>query len=97
MLPKLRIVRNSERYSLVSSDSALGEASFRPYLPFSLIHQQGSVTALGLLDTGAQCFGELLLYRAVTLAIALIGAYRVVKLWQCKSFPASLDLLKAQF
>ncbi len=27
---------NPERYPFVSSDTALGEASFRPYLPFTL-------------------------------------------------------------
>jgi hypothetical protein len=31
----------------------LGEASFRPYLPFSLFFQQTSVTTSALLDTGA--------------------------------------------
>jgi hypothetical protein len=29
-------MRNAERYPFVSSDTALGEASFRPYLPFNL-------------------------------------------------------------
>ncbi len=46
-------MRNAERYPFVSSDSALGEASFRPYLPFTLLHQQVSITASALLDTGA--------------------------------------------
>ncbi|MUL36582.1 aspartyl protease family protein [Gloeocapsopsis dulcis] len=46
-------MRNGERYPFVSSDPTLGEASFRPYLPFTLIHQQVSVTTSGLLDTGA--------------------------------------------
>jgi len=46
-------MRNAERYPFVSSDTALGEASFRPYLPFALVHQQVSVTSLALLDTGA--------------------------------------------
>jgi hypothetical protein len=44
---------NGERYLFVSSDSTLGEASFRPNLPFTLIHQQNSVITFGLLDTGA--------------------------------------------
>lgn len=44
---------NAERYPFVSSDAALGEASFRPYLPFTLFYQQGSVPVSGLLDTGA--------------------------------------------
>jgi hypothetical protein len=44
---------NGERYPFVSSDPTLGEASFRPYLPFTLVHQQVSVMASALLDTGA--------------------------------------------
>jgi len=44
---------NPERYPFISSDTALGEASFRPYLPFTLVHQKASVTASSLLDTGA--------------------------------------------
>lgn len=44
---------SGERYPFVSSDPTLGEASFRPYLPFTLVHQQVSVTTSGLLDTGA--------------------------------------------
>jgi predicted component of type VI protein secretion system len=44
---------NPERYPFVSSDAVLGEASFRPYLPLRLNYQQASVTASGLLDTGA--------------------------------------------
>ncbi|HEY9812306.1 MAG TPA: aspartyl protease family protein [Candidatus Sericytochromatia bacterium] len=46
-------MRNAERYPFVSSDTALGEASFRPYLPLTLIYQQVSVTSSALLDTGA--------------------------------------------
>jgi len=46
-------MRNAERYPFVSGDVALGEASFRPYLPLTLIYQQASVKASGLLDTGA--------------------------------------------
>nr|WP_324616359.1 aspartyl protease family protein [Lusitaniella coriacea] len=53
MLLRLKIMRNGERYSFVSSNIALGEASFRPYLPFTLVHQQNSVTVSGLFDTGA--------------------------------------------
>jgi hypothetical protein len=44
---------NAERYPFVSGDAALGEASFRPHLPFTLFYRQASVTASGLLDTGA--------------------------------------------
>ena len=44
---------NAERFPFISSDTALGEASFRPYLPFTLFHQQASVKVSGLLDTGA--------------------------------------------
>jgi hypothetical protein len=46
-------MRNAERYPFVSSDAVLGEASFRPYLPFTLVHQQVSVPSSALLDTGA--------------------------------------------
>jgi len=46
-------MRNAERYPFVSDDTALGEASFRPYLPFTLLNQQVSVRASALLDTGA--------------------------------------------
>jgi hypothetical protein len=44
---------NAQRYPFVPSDVALGEASFRPYLPLTLAAQQSSVAASGLLDTGA--------------------------------------------
>lgn len=46
-------MRNPERYPFLASDPTLGEASFRPYLPFTLTHQKVSITASGLLDTGA--------------------------------------------
>ncbi len=46
-------MRNAEQFPFISSDTALGEASFCPYLPFTLFHQQASVTVSGLLDTGA--------------------------------------------
>lgn len=46
-------MRNAERYPFISSDMTLGEASFRPYLPFNLVRQQTSTTASALLDTGA--------------------------------------------
>jgi hypothetical protein len=44
---------NTERYPFLAGDATLGEASFRPYLPFTLVHQQVSIAASGLLDTGA--------------------------------------------
>lgn len=44
---------NAQRYPFVPSDVALGEASFRPYLPLTLAYHQSSVAASGLLDTGA--------------------------------------------
>ena len=44
---------NAQRYPFVPSDVALGEASFRPYLPLTLGYQQSSVAASGLLDTGS--------------------------------------------
>ncbi|MEO1376085.1 MAG: hypothetical protein AAFW70_17585 [Cyanobacteria bacterium J06635_10] len=46
-------MNNAEQYPFVSSNVTLGEASFRPYLPLTLIYQQFSVTTSGLLDTGA--------------------------------------------
>jgi hypothetical protein len=53
MLPKLKTMHNAERHPFVSGDTALGEASFRPYLPFTLVYQESSVITSGLLDTGA--------------------------------------------
>ena len=44
---------DAERYPFLMGDPALGEASFRPYLPFTLLYQQASVPASALLDTGA--------------------------------------------
>lgn len=44
---------NGERYAFTSTDAALGEAGFRPYLPLTLIYQQNSIESSGLLDTGA--------------------------------------------
>lgn len=44
---------NAQRYPFVPSDVALGEASFRPYLPLTLAYQESSIAASGLLDTGA--------------------------------------------
>lgn len=41
------------RYPYVSDDATLGEAGFRPILPLSLSHQQGSINVSGLFDTGA--------------------------------------------
>ncbi|MEH1923816.1 hypothetical protein [Nostoc sp.] len=46
-------MRNAQRYSFIPIDVALSEASFRPYLPLTLIYQQSSAIASGLLDTGA--------------------------------------------
>ncbi len=46
-------MRNGERYPFVPLDAILGEASFRPCLPLTLVYQQSSVMTSGLLDTGA--------------------------------------------
>lgn len=46
-------MHNAERYPFLSGDPALGEASFRPYLPFTLGHQEKTIATTGLLDTGA--------------------------------------------
>ncbi|MFM7384219.1 MAG: hypothetical protein ACKO1W_14385 [Microcystaceae cyanobacterium] len=40
---------NAERYPFLSGDPALGEASFRPYLPFTLIYQDSMIATTGLL------------------------------------------------
>lgn len=44
---------NPERHPFLSGDPTLGEASFCPYLPFTLVHHQTSIKTSGLLDTGA--------------------------------------------
>lgn len=44
---------NTQRYPFVAADSALAEASLRPYLPITLILQGRSTDTAGLLDTGA--------------------------------------------
>lgn len=46
-------MHNSQRFSFVAADSALGEASLRPYLPITLLFQSQSIDTAGLLDTGA--------------------------------------------
>jgi hypothetical protein len=46
-------MREAERYSFTASDTASGEAGFRPHLPLTLMRQETSVTTSGLLDTGA--------------------------------------------
>lgn len=44
---------NAHRYAFVAADSALGEASLRPYLPLTLTYQGQTTATAGLLDTGA--------------------------------------------
>ena len=44
---------NPARYSFISTDSSLGEASFKPFLPLTLNHGEKSQSVIGLLDTGA--------------------------------------------
>jgi hypothetical protein len=46
-------MRNGRRYPFVAADSALGEASLRPYLPLTLNYQGQTIEVAGLLDTGA--------------------------------------------
>ena len=46
-------MRNSKQYPYIAADSELGEASLRPFLPLTLIHQGNSIEVVGLLDTGA--------------------------------------------
>ena len=44
---------NAQRYAFAAADSALGEASLRPYLPLTLTYQGQTTATFGLLDTGA--------------------------------------------
>ena len=44
---------NAQRYPFVAADSALGEASLRPYLPLTLTYQARTLATVGLLDKGA--------------------------------------------
>lgn len=44
---------NPARYSFLSTDNSLGEASFKPFLPLRLNYKQKSQEVIGLLDTGA--------------------------------------------
>ncbi|WP_407900425.1 hypothetical protein [Scytonema sp. NUACC26] len=37
----------------MSTDSSLGEASFKPFLPLMLNYREKSQSVIGLLDTGA--------------------------------------------
>jgi len=46
-------VANAERYPYSSVNSALGEAGLQPYLPITLLNGSHSLTASGLLDSGA--------------------------------------------
>ncbi len=41
------------RFPFVSTNSALGEAGFRPFLPIALTNKDRVIMAEGLLDTGA--------------------------------------------
>ncbi|MBW4669098.1 MAG: hypothetical protein KME60_17145 [Cyanomargarita calcarea GSE-NOS-MK-12-04C] len=44
---------NPARYSFISTDSSLGEASFKPFLPLTLNYREKSQEVIALLDTGA--------------------------------------------
>ncbi|HEY9909796.1 MAG TPA: aspartyl protease family protein [Thermosynechococcaceae cyanobacterium] len=44
---------SAQQFPYIGSDSALGEAGFRPCMPIVLTYQQFSTTASALLDTGA--------------------------------------------
>jgi hypothetical protein len=44
---------NPERFPFIVADNRLGEAGFLPQLPITLVYQDHSVSASGLLDTGA--------------------------------------------
>ena len=43
----------AQRFSFTEIDKSLGAASSLPYLPFTLSHQDTSLSVSGLLDTGA--------------------------------------------
>jgi hypothetical protein len=47
------MINNPARYSFISTDSTLGEASFKPFLPLTLNYKDKSQSVIGLLDTGA--------------------------------------------
>jgi hypothetical protein len=47
------MINNPARYSFISTDSTLGEASFKPFLPLTLNYKEKSQSVIGLLDTGA--------------------------------------------
>jgi hypothetical protein len=46
-------MRNAERFAFTAAQRELGAASLMPQLPLTLTYHGRSVTALGLLDTGA--------------------------------------------
>uniref|UniRef100_UPI000B03EDE8 hypothetical protein n=1 Tax=Calothrix sp. 336/3 TaxID=1337936 RepID=UPI000B03EDE8 len=46
-------MNNPARYSFISTDSSLGEASSKPFLPLTLNYKEKSQEVVGLLDTGA--------------------------------------------
>lgn len=72
-------MRNAERYPFIRSDVALGEVSFRPYLPLTLVYQQNFVMASDLLDTGASV--NVLPYAVgVVLAQAVVKQFEAVQL-----------------
>ena len=51
--PRAMTMLNARRYPFVAADTLLGEASLRPYLPLTLRYRDRTLTATGLLDTGA--------------------------------------------
>ncbi len=46
-------MRNAERFAFTTTQRELGAASLMPQLPLTLTYHGHSVTAIGLLDTGA--------------------------------------------
>lgn len=44
---------STQQFPYISGEPALGEAGFRPQMPITLTHQQSSIIASALLDTGA--------------------------------------------
>ncbi len=41
------------RFKFTEKSNSLGETNYSPYLPFSLLSEDGSISTSGLLDTGA--------------------------------------------
>ncbi len=68
---------NAIQYPYTITNPALGASSGLPYLPFTLVHQQNTVTVSGLVDSGATV--SVLPYQ-VGLQLGLVWAQQSVPL-----------------